>query len=171
MKTRTDNRPTAIPVGESLDGSSRLIHRPMPNDGDMDITPMIDITFLLLIFFLVATRMDTESAIELPAARNGTAVAAKSAVIFTVTRGDGEGAFVFQGDGAVSENLLPTTDLAKQEQEIMAYVEAGLNARIPKRHVIIKAEREVKHREVARVAKAVGQLPDVPLYVAVYEEQ
>ena len=166
-----DRQQTAIPIDEALDGSMRLVHRPMPNDGDMDITPMIDITFLLLIFFLVATRMDTESAIELPDARNGTAVAAKNAVIITVTRGEGEQAFVYKGDGTASENLLSATDLAQQEQDIAAHVEAGLNASIPKEHVIIKAEREVKHREVARVAKAAGQVPDVPLYVAVYEEQ
>ena len=90
---------------------------------------------------------------------------------FTVTRGEGDRAFIYKGDGAVSENLLASTDLAKQEQDIAAYVEAGVNAPIPKQHVIIKAEREVKHREVARVARAVGQVPDVPLYVAVYEEQ
>ena len=166
-----ENQRTAIPIDEAFDGSMHLAHRPMPNDGDMDITPMIDITFLLLIFFLVATRMDTESAIELPEARNGTAVASKNAVTFTVTRGEGDRAFIYKGDGAVSENLLASTDLAKQEQDIAAYVEAGVNAPIPKQHVIIKAEREVKHREVARVARAVGQVPDVPLYVAVYEEQ
>ena len=63
MNVTGDRQQTAIPIDEALDGSMRLVHRPMPNDGDMDITPMIDITFLLLIFFLVATRMDTESAI------------------------------------------------------------------------------------------------------------
>jgi biopolymer transport protein ExbD len=115
--------------------------------------------------------MDTESAIELPEARNGTAVASKNAVILTITRGDGDRAFVYKGDGATGENLLTTTDLAQQEQQIAAYVEAGLNERVPKQHVIIKAEPAVKHREVSRVAKAVGQVADIPLFVAVYEEQ
>jgi biopolymer transport protein ExbD len=143
----------------------------MPSDGDMDITPMIDITFLLLIFFLVATRMDPQANVELPKARNGAAVSARNAVVFTVTRGDGEQALVYKGDSTDPSNRLSITDLAEQEKDITAYVEAGLNAALPKQHVLIKAEPEVKHREVARVAKAVGQVPDVPLYVAVYEVQ
>ena len=62
-----------------------------------------------------------------------------------------------------------TNDLAGQEREIVAYVEAGLHGLAAKQHVVIKAEREVKHREVARVAKAVSQIPSVTLYIAVYE--
>ena len=35
-------------------------------DAEMDITPMIEITFLLLIFFLVASKMDSPASGELP---------------------------------------------------------------------------------------------------------
>ena len=31
----------------------------------MDITPMIDVTFLLLIFFIVASRLDTQMVVDL----------------------------------------------------------------------------------------------------------
>lgn len=165
------NADNPTPIDDLLDGASGLQHRPMPSDGNMDITPMIDITFLLLIFFLVATRMDVQGKVELPTARNGTAVAAKNAVILTVTQGEGDAVRVFKGDGMDLATLVSTPDLAEQEREIEAYVDAGLNARIPKQNVIIKAERQVKHREVARVAKAVGRIPDVQLYVAVYEVQ
>ena len=37
-------------------------------DVDMDITPMIDVTFLLLIFFLVASRVAQDTEVTLPAA-------------------------------------------------------------------------------------------------------
>ena len=50
---------------------------------------MIDITFLLLIFFLVATRMDPRANIELPKARTGAAVSARNAVVFTVKEVNG----------------------------------------------------------------------------------
>ncbi len=43
-------------------------------DFEMDITPMIDITFLLLIFFLVCSTADQDTAIELAKARHGKAV-------------------------------------------------------------------------------------------------
>ena len=34
------------------------------DDAEMDITPMIDITFLLLIFFLVASKMDEGATLD-----------------------------------------------------------------------------------------------------------
>ena len=45
-----------------------------PDDGELDITPMIDITFLLLAFFVVASKMDPQAAIELPKASYGVSV-------------------------------------------------------------------------------------------------
>lgn len=163
--------PSPLPVEPLDDQLVRMPHRPMPADGDMDITPMIDITFLLLIFFLVATRMDTQSAIELPKARNGTAVAARNSVIITMTAGPGDLAQIYTGDGTAASTLLASNDLAEQEQQLVAYVEAGLNAPVPKQDVLIKAEPKIRQREVARVAKAIGQIPDLQLYVAVYEVQ
>ncbi len=40
-----------------IDDRPLVARRPL-DDSEMDITPMIDITFLLLIFFLVAARLD-----------------------------------------------------------------------------------------------------------------
>jgi biopolymer transport protein ExbD len=136
------------------------------DDADMDITPMIDITFLLLIFFLVASRMNTEAVIELPPTRYGTAVSAKNAAIVTVAKGAAEDAMIYKGDGKVSDTLIKSTDAAQQEDEIVDYVAEQLKTR---QHVLIKAERGVKHREVSRVAKAVGRAADSQLFVAVLE--
>ena len=43
-----------------------LKRTPLPNDQNLDITPMIDDTFLLLIFFLVAPVPDVQAALDLP---------------------------------------------------------------------------------------------------------
>ena len=52
-------------------------------DEEMDITPMIDITFLLLIFFVVCSKFDPTQMKDIPDADNGQLVSAKdSAVIF-----------------------------------------------------------------------------------------
>ncbi|MCA9170833.1 MAG: biopolymer transporter ExbD, partial [Planctomycetales bacterium] len=67
-----------------------LIKRRSLDDNEMDITPMIDITFLLLIFFLVAGKLDQDAPVELPPARHGTAVSVKSAAIITVGKGSGD---------------------------------------------------------------------------------
>ena len=57
--------------------------RKQRDDDEMDITPMIDITFLLLIFFVVCSKMDPTQMGAIPEAQNGVAVSAKnSAVIF-----------------------------------------------------------------------------------------
>ncbi len=143
--------------------------RPNVIEGEMDITPMIDMTFLLLIFFLVGTRMDTQASVQLPEARHGTAAATNSAVILTIVQGEGQRARVYQGDGTAAANQFSATDVADEQRQIAAYVQEQLNAVVPKQHVLIKAERHVKHREVARVAQAVARTADVPLYVAVFE--
>ncbi len=71
-----------------------LVPRPPMSDDEMDITPMIDITFLLLIFFLVASKMNAEQAVDLPKARHGGVVAGKESVIILMKRGSGDQAEV-----------------------------------------------------------------------------
>ena len=157
------------------DGRVLLPKRRIEGDAEMDITPMIDITFLLLIFFLVASKLEAEAMVELPSARHGTAVTTGNSVILTVARGGGSrSALIYKGNGKADQNLIRTADLGDQQQEIADYVQQGLNSVPPRENVLIKAERGVKHREVARVARAVGTVDDVhrnnvELHVAVLE--
>ena len=65
------------PVDEIEEDEPMQMSNRRRDDDEMDITPMIDITFLLLIFFLVAARLDEDTPVELPAARHGAAVAVK----------------------------------------------------------------------------------------------
>ena len=144
--------------------------------GEMDITPMIDITFLLLIFFLVAARLQQNMMAELPVARYGDGVSTKAAVVLTVTHGSGDNDLVYQGDTTAEEARFDAADLEQQEALIAAYVEAeyaGEPPEIdPKEHVIIKAGRDVRSREVARVVRAAARADvseEIKLYVAVRE--
>lgn len=147
-----------------------LVPRRPLDDNEMDITPMIDITFLLLIFFLVAGRMDDRNPVQLPTARHGTSVASKTSVVLTMAAGDGRQAQVYLGDGKSPEKLLDSTDLVAQENAIQDYVEKQLQDPVqPKSTVVIKAEKTVKHREVARVTAAAARAGS-DLYVAVLEE-
>lgn len=139
-------------------------------EADMDITPMIDITFLLLIFFIVASRIDAQSQVTLPKAHNGTAVPAKSSVMITMTQGSGDTAIIYKGDATEDSLRVATSDLAEQEEELIEYINNGItNER--KEQVIIKAEKDVKARELSRVARAVGQVEGARLFVAVLEQQ
>ncbi len=105
---------------------------------------------------------------ELPPARHGTAVAVKSAAILTIAQGNGETAEVYLGDGKASERLLDAGDLEIQSEAITDYVEEEIAA--GKENVLIKAEKGVRHRDVARVSRAVGKAGK-DLYVAVLEER
>lgn len=141
------------------------------DDSEMDITPMIDITFLLLIFFLVASKMDSAADVSLPKARYGMPVVEKSSVIVTLDAGEDGKAVVYKGNGVVPENRIADGDVEAQEEEVSAYVETEL-AEGGKENVLIKAAKGVKHGEVSRIAKAATQPEDVQqLYVGVMEVQ
>jgi len=143
-----------------------LPRRPVRDTAEMDITPMIDITFLLLIFFLVCSTANMQTAVELPPARHGTGVSDRSSVIITVADRGGPGpAQVFLADGRKGTPLSDDEDL--QADEIAQKVEQGLME--GKSTVLIKAEKGVKHGEVWRVESAAGRVEGVKLHVAVLE--
>jgi biopolymer transport protein ExbD len=54
------------------------------NDADLDITPMIDVTFLLLIFFMVASTMQKRQDMNVPAARSGQGADLKDAIVYFI---------------------------------------------------------------------------------------
>ncbi len=143
--------------------------RPL-QDAEMDITPMIDCTFLLLIFFLVSSKMNQDVPIELPLARHGGAVAVKSSIIISVAAAPSGDVQVFRGDSIDPANRFEAADLVQQEEAIAQYVEQ--EAKDPlKRNVLIKGARGVKYKEIARVFRAAGRADVEQLYVAVLEAQ
>lgn len=150
---------------------SRRKKRRLP-DTEMDITPMIDITFLLLIFFVVASKMDQTTDVKLPPARFGMALATKNAVTVTVAPGPGGvGSAVYKGDGVDESQRIDSDDLAALEQELEEFVADAMLEDSRKRVVLVKAGAGVKHREVARVTQAVSRVVEVEgLHVAVLEE-
>lgn len=138
------------------------------DDVDMDITPMIDITFLMLIFFLVASTPDQQTSVELPKANHGIGVAQLESVLFTVGEGGLESAPVYNSDGKIPEFLL-SNDLKKREEEIRTAVEKGFLD--DKQNVVIKADRTVAFREVARVIKAASKVEGIKIHLAVLETE
>jgi biopolymer transport protein ExbD len=132
------------------------LSRPPLEESEMDITPMIDCTFLLLIFFIVCGRINQESQITTPQARNGVVMPAREAVVLTVMAGSAPTAMVYKGDGPITDNLISNADPTLQEQEISRYVESTMRTE-QKTAILIKAERKVKHREISRVIKAATQ--------------
>jgi biopolymer transport protein ExbD len=152
-----------FPVEEDL--SPVMVRRPMRDDADLDITPMIDVTFLLLIFFLVCSTAAMQTSVDLPPAQYGKGVSEKTAVIFTVVPGTETGpAQVFLG--GTSGTRLPD-DREGQKSAIVEAVEEGLKR--GEATVLIKASKEVKYREVERVGAAAGLVDGIKLNMAVME--
>jgi len=128
--------------------------------GDMDITPMIDCTFLLLIFFLLTSSSSTKSAVPLPIARHGAEAAEAEAIIITIakaTNGDPE---VYLANNTKKENLAAGSP-EDQEAAIKKYL-IDENAKVNKagkqrNNVLIKAAVGLKQRDVDRVEKAVAK--------------
>jgi biopolymer transport protein ExbD len=149
-----------------------LLKRKRPiEEAEMDITPMIDCTFLLLIFFLVTSRMKAEAPLQLPKARHGSVVVEKEAVILTLVKGPSGAAQIYKGNSADPASLVEGSTPVEQEEAITRYVEQQAAGVPPKRNVLIKAERGLKHRDVARVERAASDADVQQLYVAVVETE
>ena len=138
------------------------------DDDEMDITPMIDITFLLLIFFVVCSKMDPTQMGKIPEAQNGIAISAKeSAVVFIEPAGK---------DKVILKRIDGTefsSDEETQTTELIEYITEELKTTRgeEKNHVMIMGDGEVAVGEVTRVQKIIGDaFEDISsTYIAVKE--
>lgn len=140
-------------------------------DGDLDITPMIDITFLLLAFFVVVSKMDPTTIVNMPKAKYGDSVPEKTAVIVVVEASDGDAPIVYKGKSKTPAARCGDT-IEAVEEELATYVQQEMEADALKTSVIIKAERKVKYRHLDIVKRAVsGELTEEQvIHVGIEEE-
>jgi biopolymer transport protein ExbD len=135
-------------------------------DFEMDITPMIDITFLLLIFFLVCSTPAENTSVDLAKARHGKGVSERNSTIITISDEASDPAPVYLADGKTGDPL--TNDLDEQSELIAEAVRTDREEH-DKENVLIKADRNVAHREVSRVIKAVSRMEGAKIFLAVLE--
>jgi biopolymer transport protein ExbD len=154
-----------VPTDKLELAPSMLPRRKRREDAEMDITPMIDITFLLLIFFLVCSTPDQNTSFELAEARYGKGVSERNSIFITVSAERADPAPVYLADGINGESLPNDPEL--QREQIKEAVEKGRSE--AKENVIIKADRNVAHRDVASVIKAVSQVEGAKIHLAVLE--
>ncbi len=159
-----DNNPLTMPVDE--EESSPFAREREVIDSEMDITPMIDCVFLLLIFFIVCSTMDQQSPIDLAKARHGKGVSERDSIIISVGSGGVDSAPVYLADDITGDPV--PGDLEQQREAIRAAVEKEKHDE-GKENVLIKADRNVAHRDVAHVIKAVSQVEGISLHLAVFE--
>ena len=139
------------------------------DDEEMDITPMIDITFLLLIFFVVCSKMDPSQTGVIPEADNGIAVSAKDSAVIFINPGVGDSVVLTRMDGSEF-----SSDEAIQASEIVEYITSELEKSIfaNKNQVMLMGDAEIKVGEVTRVQKIIGDaFEDInSTYIAVKEQ-
>jgi len=124
-------------------------------DGEIDIAPLIDMVFLLLIFFIVTSTFERQSSIDLPRTEYGMAVSERNATTISI-EGKGANIRVYLGDNLGGD---PLPDLTQpQETAIAQAVEAGWLE--GKTSLVIKADREVHIGEISRIIRAATQAVD-----------
>ena len=129
---------------------------------DLDITPMIDVTFLLLIFFMVTSTMRPPASADLPPARTGAGTDSSSALIFTlVPRLDGDPQLEIPGG-----RTLPVPE-AVEEGLIRTAVEEARDGLPPRTNVVVNADRDTPERLVADVLREVAKVEGVRYHVGV----
>jgi biopolymer transport protein ExbD len=156
---------SAFSFGES--GSDQLFNRRLdPEPPEFDITAMVDLVFMMNIYFLVTFIAVAGSELSLPTAKHVTALDPDSAVIFTVTRTlDGKSINLYIGDGAKTD---PITDSAQQEKRVQEAVEQAKASVPPKTEILLKAEKKVRLADLFRIATA-ANAEGMKLHVAVVE--
>jgi len=129
-----------------------------PVEGDLDITPMIDVTFLLLIFFMVSSTMRGKPDLDVPVAQHATGVFDAGAAVVTIMAADSvaESPRIVLGDVQGPEG-----DLG----DVRRYVEEKSREGIHK--IVLKAEGDVAHGIVEEVAKAIKSVDGTELYMGV----
>ena len=132
-------------------------HKRNPEDGELDITPMIDVTFLLLAFFVVVSRMDPQANVDLPKASFGFSIPDKNCVTLVVTAADTPAGFeIYKGRSMRGDTRITPGDSEDQEIEIGDFVEGELSAHPQKEAILIKAEGDVKTGAVQLAKRGVA---------------
>ena len=118
---------------------------------EITLTPMIDVVFLLLIFFMVTTSFNQQSVIKinLPEAHGEETEKSEKMIVLTI---DGEGLYFISGDDGLPHQLVNQ----KHETLKRALIQAAGNSRkIP---FVINADSKTPHQFVVTALDIASQL-------------
>jgi biopolymer transport protein ExbD len=120
-----------------------------PEPPDINLTPLIDVVFLLLIFFMVSTtfKEDARIKVQLPEAQ-GEDVPVEEPKTLEITI-DGAGTFY------VNERMVVDRELDTLKKAIAAAVGEEQDRELP---VVIKADAKTPHQAVVTAMDAASQL-------------
>ncbi|WP_082846767.1 ExbD/TolR family protein [Planctomyces sp. SH-PL14] len=131
------------------------MHNRLHFEEELDLTPLIDVAFLLQIFFMVTATIDMASSITMPSARHGQAPDLTTAVYLTVFRTE-TGPELYLSNGK-RENGPVALD------KVAAHVQEGITE--GKRLVVIKADRDVASGFVEDVAREASRAEGIERFL------
>jgi biopolymer transport protein TolR len=129
-------------------------------EADLDITPMIDVVFLLLIFFMVTSTMQASADLEIPGAKHGVGMDSVRTTVFIVKNPSAEG-----GDPVIVMENGNEVSLEEVTSEVQQKMQDNIT------QVIIKADGRVSHGFVQEVIKAVTSVEGVSFSIAVRDKK
>ena len=123
------------------------------DDVNINLTPLIDVVFLLLIFFMVSTTFtrETQLSIDLPEAQGQAKAASEQQIEILI---DEAGQYRVNGQGLVDNRL-------RTLQAAIYKISAG-DTTLP---MIITADAQAAHQYVVRAMDAAGQMGFVHLSI------
>ena len=121
-------------------------HRRRRPDNGINLTPLIDVVFLLLIFFMVSTSFtkETHLSLNLPEATGDETAVAVESIEVTI---NSSGNYAVNGRSLVSSNL-------SNLQKALSETSSG-NTDLP---LVITADAQTPHQAVITAMDAAGQL-------------
>lgn len=143
---------------------------------DLDITPMIDITFLLLAFFVVVSKMDAQVPVSMPKAKSGTSVAEENCVIIVVTtESPGGVSKIFKGQSTTDDSSLIKTDVPSEiEEQISEYVENEISDSPSIEAILVKGAGNARTGDIESIRRGIAGSPlalDRKVYYGVEDDQ
>ncbi len=127
-------------------------------DADLDITPMIDVTFLLLIFFMVTSTMQATPEVDLPVAHHGIGINKSEQVTVSVIDQDGV-PILMAGDPPAPEMTM---------DEIVDYARGEIDS--GKSGILVKASGNIPTGYIKQLTQQLQAVGEIHFYYAVSEQ-
>ncbi len=161
------SRPAASPAPDPRDGAKPLVaRRSLVDDAHFDVTAMVDLVFMMNIFFLVSWVVANLAEMDLPTARHCTAFDPDTTVVIAVTGKAGQPAEVHLGEARSGEVV---DDPAEVAAKVQSLIEKGAGE--GKKTVLVKAPKDLQLNQLRTVLTAASSVEGVTLNAAVIEKE